>query len=78
MIIFKNVALGKMFGPKWEEVTDRRESATVKFVLVKCYWGDELSCVRGACEGGKKFIQNFDEETSWKETTWNSKVQMAG
>jgi hypothetical protein len=53
MVIFKNVALGQMFGPKWEEVPDWRESGTVKFVLVQCYWGDELSGVCGSCEGGK-------------------------
>ena len=52
-MIFKNMALGKMFGLKWEEVTDWRESGTVKFVLVKCYWDDELSGVCGTSEGGK-------------------------
>jgi len=76
MVIFMNMTLGKMFGPKWEEVTNWRESGTVKFVLVQWYWGDEVSGVCGTCEEGKKFIQNFDGETCWKETTWNTKVQM--
>jgi hypothetical protein len=55
VIIFKNMALGKMFGPKLEEVTDWRESSTVKAVLVKCYWGDELS---GVCVAHVKEEKN--------------------
>jgi len=53
MVTFKNMVLGKVFGTKWEEVTYWRESGTVKFVLVQCYWGDELSAVCGTREGGK-------------------------
>jgi hypothetical protein len=45
MVILKNMVLGKLFGSKWEVVTDWRESGTVKFVFVWCYWGDELSGV---------------------------------
>jgi hypothetical protein len=36
------------------------------------YWRES-----GTREGGKKFIHNFDGENFWKETTWNTKVQMA-
>ena len=48
------MAVRKIFGYKQEEVTEWRESATVKFVLVHCYWGDELSGVCGTREGEKK------------------------
>jgi len=53
------MALGKVFGPKWEVVTDWRESGTVKFVFVQCYWGDELSGVRGTLWGRKKIHTEF-------------------
>jgi len=56
-------------------VTYWRESGTVKFVLVQCYWGDELSVVCGACEEGKKFIHNFEGGTCWKETRLQSGVK---
>jgi hypothetical protein len=55
-MVMLNVAMGKVFGPKWEEVTDWRESGTVKFVLVQCYWGDELSgCVAHVKEGTNSY-----------------------
>jgi hypothetical protein len=59
VVVFKNMALGKLFVPKWEIVTDWRESGTVKFVFVHCYWGDELSGVCGTLWGRKKINAEF-------------------
>jgi hypothetical protein len=43
MRIFKNRAPRKLFRPKQEEVTEWRENGTLRFVLVRCNLGDELS-----------------------------------
>jgi hypothetical protein len=81
--MFENRVLGRIFGPKRDEVTGRwrklHNEELHNKLLTKYYQGDQIKEdeVGGACsahEGDENCFQNFGREARRKETTREAEV----